>query len=77
MESTAYPSKGFYYLGGLTEGSETVLVLLLMCLFPRLVSADSVWFSALCCITVVTRVVAGVSLFKNNYGKVKQTGAGI
>ncbi|HBM2606577.1 TPA: CDP-alcohol phosphatidyltransferase family protein [Enterobacter hormaechei subsp. xiangfangensis] len=77
MESTAYPSKGFYYLGGLTEGSETVLVLLLMCLFPGWFPLIAYGFSALCCITVVTRVVAGVSLFKNDYGTVKQTGADI
>ena len=25
LKSTAYPSKSFYYLGGLTEGAETIL----------------------------------------------------
>ena len=31
-KSTAYPSKSFYYLGGLAEGSETVLCFVAMCL---------------------------------------------
>ena len=31
LKSTAYPSKSFYYLGGLTEGTETILCFLAMC----------------------------------------------
>ena len=34
LKSTAYPSKSFYYLGGLTEGTETILCFLAMCLWP-------------------------------------------
>jgi phosphatidylglycerophosphate synthase len=66
LASTDYPGKGFYYLGGLTEGSETVLVLLLMCLFPKWFPLLAYGFSALCGITVVMRIIAGVSLFKNH-----------
>src|SRR5512145_1532740 len=35
LKSEAYPQKGLYYLGGLTEGSETLLCFALMCLWPR------------------------------------------
>ena len=34
LKSTAYPSKSFYYLGGLTEGTETIACFLAMCLWP-------------------------------------------
>ena len=30
-----YPNKGFYYLDGLAEGTETLLFLILFCLFPN------------------------------------------
>lgn len=34
LENLDYPHKSFYYLGGLTEGAETILVFVLFCLFP-------------------------------------------
>ncbi|MCL4699717.1 MAG: CDP-alcohol phosphatidyltransferase family protein, partial [Burkholderiaceae bacterium] len=35
LASSDYPSKGFFYLGGLTEGSETIACFALMCLVPQ------------------------------------------
>ncbi len=32
--ATAFPKKGLYYLGGLTEGFETIILFVSMCLFP-------------------------------------------
>lgn len=61
--STAYPSKGFYYLGGLTEGFETVACFLAMCLFPALFPIIALAYAALCCVTVATRMVAGWQRF--------------
>ena len=34
MKSAQYPQKGIYYLGGLTEATETLLCFALMCLWP-------------------------------------------
>ena len=34
LPNTDYPEKGFYYLGGLTEATETILAFILMCLLP-------------------------------------------
>ncbi len=36
--ATAFPKKGLYYLGGLTEGFETILLFVSMCLFNVLSS---------------------------------------
>ena len=63
-KSTAYPSKSFYYLGGLTEGFETVLCFVAMCLWPRHFAAIAYLYAAMCCITTFTRMVAGWQRFK-------------
>ena len=34
IDNPGYAHKSFYYLGGLTEGSETILLFVLGCLFP-------------------------------------------
>jgi phosphatidylglycerophosphate synthase len=59
LHSTAYPSKGLYYLGGLTEGTETILCFVLMCLWPAAFAALALGFAALCVLTIVTRLLAG------------------
>jgi phosphatidylglycerophosphate synthase len=63
MASTDYPDKSFYYLGGLTEASETILVFSLMCLFPEWFTILAYTFAALCFITTVLRIRAGMELF--------------
>lgn len=63
LRSTSYPSKGFYYLGGLTESTETVLLFLSMCLFPSIFYWLAYSFAALCCLTTVARVITGITLF--------------
>ena len=63
MDSTAYPDKSFYYLGGLTEASETIFVFALMCLFPGWFSILAYTFAVLCLITTVLRIRAGMELF--------------
>ncbi len=63
MSSTAYPRKGFYYLGGLTEASETLICFVLMCLLPGWFAVFAYGFAALCVVTLVTRIVAGWRAF--------------
>ena len=48
--------KSIYYLEGLTEGFETILVLALMCLFPEWFSVLAYGFGCLCLITTVSRI---------------------
>ncbi len=59
LHSTAYPDKGLYYLGGLTEASETLACFALMCLWPAQFALWAYGFALLCAVTIVTRLVAG------------------
>ena len=63
LKSTAYPSKSFYYLGGLTEGTETILCFLAMCLWPEHFAAIAIVYAVLCAVTAVTRLIAGWKMF--------------
>lgn len=59
LKSSAYPDKGLYYLGGLTEATETLACFALMCLWPQHFAVWAWGFAALCALTIVTRLVAG------------------
>jgi phosphatidylglycerophosphate synthase len=63
LRSTEYPSKSFYYLGGLTEGTETILCFLAMCLWPQHFAAIAIVYAALCAVTALTRLIAGWTMF--------------
>ena len=65
LASAAYPNKGFHYLGGLTEASETIAVFLVMCLVPAWFPVLAYAFAALCALTTVTRILAGVKAFRS------------
>lgn len=62
-DNLAYPNKSFYFLGGLTEGFETLACFIAMCYWPAYFSALAWGFAALCVVTLVTRVVWGVRAF--------------
>ena len=64
VNSAAYPEKGIYYLGGLTESTETIIVFILMCLWPQNFVVLAYCFAALCALTTVTRICAGIAVFK-------------
>ena len=59
LKSLAYPNKGLYYLGGLTEATETLACFALMCLWPAAFTPLALGFAALCGLTVLARVQAG------------------
>ena len=63
LKSAAYPSKAFYYLGGLTEGSETILCFVSMCLWPQHFAAIAYVYAAMCLVTTLMRLAAGWSSF--------------
>ncbi|MGB1161866.1 MAG: CDP-alcohol phosphatidyltransferase family protein [Alphaproteobacteria bacterium] len=56
--------KSLYYLGGLTEGFETIVFLVLICLFPGAFWWMAIVFGVLAWITATTRVIAGWRLFR-------------
>jgi phosphatidylglycerophosphate synthase len=59
LASAVFPSKGFYYLGGLTEATETITCFVLMCLWPQHFALFAYGFAAMCVLTIVTRLFAG------------------
>ena len=59
LRSLQHPDKGLYYLGGLTEATETLLCFALMCLLPQWFAPIAFGFAFLCAVTVATRLVAG------------------
>jgi len=50
-------AKSLYYLGGLTEGTETIAVFTAFCLMPGLFAPLAYGFGALCWLTTASRVV--------------------
>jgi phosphatidylglycerophosphate synthase len=58
-------SKAIHYLGGLTEGTETITALVLFCLFPEHYPWLATAFGILCLITVATRLWVGYWTFKD------------
>jgi phosphatidylglycerophosphate synthase len=59
LKSEDYPQKGIYYLGGLTEATETLICFALMCLWPQHFALWAYGFASLCLLTVTTRLLAG------------------
>jgi phosphatidylglycerophosphate synthase len=60
IASEARGKKSLYYLGGLTEGTETIACFALFCLWPGSFPALAWGFGALCWLTTAVRVHAGV-----------------
>ncbi|MEL0623455.1 CDP-alcohol phosphatidyltransferase family protein [Marinomonas arenicola] len=59
IERLDYGRKSLYFLGGLTEGTETILFLVLICLLPSYFSVLAYVFGAACWVTTATRLYAG------------------
>ncbi len=51
------PGKGFYYLGGLAEGTETIIFFILICLFPSLFPPLAWIFGSICLVGTAARIV--------------------
>ena len=58
-----FPQKGLYYLGGLTEGFETIILFISMCLFPMFFPQLAYFFAVACAVTAVSRCYQGWKLF--------------
>lgn len=63
ITNLAYPDKSFYFLGGLTEATETLACFAAMCVWPQHFATLAGVFSLLCFITTGTRVWWGWKTF--------------
>ncbi len=66
MTSVDYPNKSFYFLGGLTEATETLVFFATMCLWPQYFPELAYIFAALCAVTIATRIGWGWRAFAPN-----------
>lgn len=65
ITSSARGSKSIYYLGGLTEGSETIVLFVAICLFPHLFAWFAWIFGALCWLTTAARIAMAAQTFRH------------
>ena len=61
--------KTIYYLGGLTEGAETIALFVLMCARPDWFPLLAWGFGGLCWLTTATRVASAVEAFRDRGGR--------
>lgn len=64
LSTEARGRKSLYYLGGLTEGTETILLFVALCLFPGAFPWLAWGFGALCWLTTAARVAAAARAFR-------------
>jgi phosphatidylglycerophosphate synthase len=56
--------KAFHYLGGLTEGTETIALFVIVLLFPNAFSVAAWIFGALCWVTTLGRIGAAMTALR-------------
>ncbi len=66
ITSMEYPDKSFYFLGGLAEATETLIIFIAMCIWPRWFPQLAYAFAAICAITTFTRIVGGYQALKKS-----------
>ena len=64
ISSDSHGQKAFYYLGGLTEGTETILFFVIICMYPECFPVLAVVFGSLCWITVLGRFGSAFTLLR-------------
>jgi phosphatidylglycerophosphate synthase len=64
MANAAFPDKSIYFLGGLTEATETLALFMAMCLWPQTFAPLAYGFAALCAITTASRIWWGWRAFQ-------------
>lgn len=69
LHNLAVPDKSFYFLGRLTEGTETLAFFAACCLWPNYFAPLAYGFAALCGLTLVARVVGGMRAFADTAPK--------
>ncbi|HSG04162.1 MAG TPA: CDP-alcohol phosphatidyltransferase family protein [Marinobacterium sp.] len=66
LKSTEFTRKGFYYLGGLTEATETIGLFLICSLFPSLFPTLATLFALLCLLTTAMRLRSGMEALSHS-----------
>jgi hypothetical protein len=64
ITTAARGEKSIYYLGGLTEGTETIALFVAICLLPDLFPWFAWIFGALCWLTTAVRIFQAMETFR-------------
>jgi len=64
ITTAAQGAKSIYYLGGLTEGSETIALFVAICLLPDYFAWFAWGFGALCWLTTAVRIYQAMETFR-------------
>lgn len=64
LDKPQFKYKSFYYLNGLTEGTETIALFIAFCIWPQHFVVLASLFAAACAVTIVTRIYGGYQTLK-------------
>jgi len=64
LDKPQFKYKSFYYLNGLTEGTETIALFVALCIWPQHFVLLAGIFAAACAITIFTRIHGGYHTLK-------------
>ncbi|TYK67316.1 CDP-alcohol phosphatidyltransferase family protein [Colwellia echini] len=64
IDKPQFKYKSFYYLNGLTEGTETIALFIAFCLWPEHFALLAYLFASACAITIFTRIHGGYHTLK-------------
>ncbi|CAH0525639.1 CDP-alcohol phosphatidyltransferase family protein [Vibrio hippocampi] len=66
IENPVYKHKSLYYMSGLTEGTETILCFVALCLLPQHFAIIATLFATACWFTTATRIYSGFHTLRDN-----------
>lgn len=64
LDKPQFKYKSFYYLNGLTEGTETIVLFIAFCIWPQHFVVLASIFAAACAVTILTRIYGGYQTLK-------------
>ena len=64
IDKPQFKYKSFYYLNGLTEGTETIALFIAFCIWPQHFALFATLFAIACTITIFTRIHGGYHTLK-------------
>jgi len=64
LEKPQFKYKSFYYLNGLTEGTETIALFIAFCIWPQHFASLATLFAIACAVTIFTRIHGGYHTLK-------------
>ncbi|MDN3395172.1 MULTISPECIES: CDP-alcohol phosphatidyltransferase family protein [unclassified Pseudoalteromonas] len=75
LDKPQFKYKSFYYLNGLTEGTETIALFVAFCIWPQHFAIMASLFAASCAITIFTRIYGGYHTLKQQETNISKTEA--